>query len=1322
MKNTVSFPEWDSVAGHLATGAQGMEKAAGAEQVADAKKMNNEVNKMERSKLIMSIVVGIAAVLIIWRVGIYPQPPVPEPAEKPTETKVVTEAEKPPDVQEPGDANEPEVASDVREPGESTDVNEPRIVATAGESRRPDGVGGQIRPAVITEPGEPVEPNEPMEIVNLKNVEMKTIIEKLAKWTGKVIIPTDESMKQKITIYAPEKLPRSKALQKIYSALRMKGYIAEQTDGTIFLKPITEAKLGEVPTISEDYPLAMVENKDQVVQKFFKLKNYSPQQMGQIIQPLIGDYGYVGADESTGSLLVIDTVKSLMRIDLIIKQFDVVEVEEIITEIFEIRHGNPTEIVELLQTLLGDGSSSSSSVRGPGAPGRGRGPFSVQRPGSSSSSSRGRSSGGTATSVTVGTSRTPAILIAEPTYNWIIVKATAQDIKKISEWIEKLDRAVPTLFVDQPLSRIENKNQVVQKFFKLENYSPSQMSQIVEPLISETGYVSADETTGNLVVIDTVENLMRIEMIISQFDVPEAEQTVTEIFEIHYSDPAEIVQLLRMLISGEAGTSTRSLGRSSGYGRSSYGRSSYSRTSYSSSRGYMSGRGGSRSGSSSVLIGPSEEPIVLIPEPTRKWIIARASAEDMKRIGEWIDKLDKEEPVKSEHERISITYADVSEVADRLNEALQQMPGSELQASVLIQPLEQARQIVIFGRADMRQMVKNLIAEIDIPAGLFQTEHFRLRYADPDQIKEKIEELYSATSPYSGSRYTSVYYFGSSRGSTAMSADTVKVISYITLKQVTVIASAENMEKIRKQIAEWDVPINVDEVKPRIITLQNSDPVQMAELLKTLFTEESSRGLSIYDILFGSGAEEKQKIVGPLYGQLTFEEVPGTKKIIVISKIPEAYDVIEGLVLDLDREEMGEVPKVITLKYADPEDLSERLNAMFVEAGQTARIRLTAQGLSTASEMGASSTQSTQSTQSNQSSTSGQSDSSTYTPPWSGSGARSSIDEELPISNVIGRIRFVPEPHTKSIMTLAPPEFIDEIEGLIAELDVPGKQVMIEAIIVEVEHSKVTSLGVELSTNPNAFGTLGENALMALGNLTHIGTHGSVAGTIAPASERPSPIGAERSGTVLGVGTDIYALIDFLIKTTNAKILNQQTLWTKDNEEASFFKGSEVPFLGSVTQAVNVGTQQSITYEPVGMQLRARPSITPEDKVDIVVNVEISQLTPDREPSTGILIRSKMNTTTNMIVENKQTLLLGGILFQKDSQVERKLPGFGDLPLVGGLFRHNQVTQTNSELLVFMTPHVIEESAKELPEAVEEKKEILDNTREQLEAVLEVIG
>jgi len=304
-------------------------------------------------------------------------------------------------------------------------------------------------------------------------------------------------------------------------------------------------------------------------------------------------------------------------------------------------------------------------------------------------------------------------------------------------------------------------------------------------------------------------------------------------------------------------------------------------------------------------------------------------------------------------------------------------------------------------------------------------------------------------------------------------------------------------------------------------------------------------------------------------------------------------------------------------------------------------------------------------------------------------------------------------------MTLAPPEFMDEIEELIDQLDVPGKQVMIEAIIVEIEHTKVTSLGIELSTNPNAFGSSGENALTALANITHLGTYDSASGIISPSAVGGNTLfGATGgSGTLLGVGTDVYALLDFLIKTTDAKILNQQTIWTKDNEEASFFKGSEVPFLGSVTQSVNIGTQQAINYELVGMELRARPSITPEDKVDMIVNVEISQLTAEREQN--VPIRSKMITTTNMIVQDNQTLLLGGILFQKDSKVEAKLPLLGDLPLIGGLFRHNSVVQTNSELLVFITPHVIDEDTEELPEAVEEKKEKLEDIREQLEETVE---
>lgn len=1292
---------------------------------------------MKRSKLIMWIVVAIAAGLIIWRVGFYP--PVPAVTEKPAETEVADEWDEwdewyewdqPDELQALADAGGPLVASDVTEPAKSADVNEPEAgvdanqprFAQAGERRGPGRRPGQMdmggdfrRSGRITDANDA---NQPMEALNLKNVEMKDIVRKIAEWTGKTVIPSEDAEKVRVSIYAPDQLPRSKALAHIYGALRVKGFIIEHLDDAIYISPVKGAKLGFVPTILADQPLAALENKDQIVEKFFKLKNYSPAQMAQVVQPLVGEYGHVSADETTSTLLVIDTVGNLMRIERIIAEFDVSQVGKTVTQIFEVHNGDPQEIVRLLETLLGSGASTSAGSGGRGGQGP---PWASPRPtvvsgGSSSSSGKG----GAATSVVVGTSRTPMVLIAEPKYHWIIAKASPEDMEQIDAWIKRLDRSVPTMLADYPLAKIENKNQVVQKFFKLENYSPAQMAQVIGPLLSESGYVTGDETTGNLVVIDTVENLIRVEIIIDQFDVPEAEQTVTQTFEVLHGDPAEIVQLLRLLLSDGTGATSRASKRSSSYG----GSSSYSKGGmFVSSPGDFMSSGAYRSsarpgGTTSVLVGPSQMPIVLIPEPKRKLIIARASAEDMKLIDEWITKLDKKEPGEREYETIPIRYADVSEVATRLNEAFREMPGTELEPSVLIQAMVQARQIVVFGREDLRSLVKKLIEEIDVPTGLFQTEHFKLKYADPDQIKKNIDDLYGQTST-TGSRYTSIYYFSGYQGRGGVSADTVKAISYVSLKQVTVIASAENMEKIREQIKEWDAPIDVNELRPRIVELRNSDPVKMADLLKTLFSEQTTSGFSIYEYIFGYGTEEKQKIIGPLYGQLTFENVPGTKKIIVISKIPEAYDVVEQLILDLDKEEMAQVPKVITLKYADPEDLAERLNALFNEMGTTAAIRRSEQGLSEYSTDGTNQGTSTTtgggtsaSRTTGGTSTGGTTSTAEYRPWWNT--GRTSTTEE-PISNVIGKVRFIPDIHSKSILVLAPPQFMANIEQMIHDLDLPGKQVLIKAVIVEVDHSSMTSLGLQLASDPSAFGSLSENAIRALNQLTYLETHAAVtAQRSATTGLGPGVVGTG-SGTVLGTGADVYALLDFLVKKVNAKVLNQQTLWTKDNEEAMFFKGQTVAFLAGSSASVGVATQD-VEFQDVGMTLQARPSITPEKNVDMRVRVVLSQITA--EVVNNQPVRSRMNTESNMIVQDGQTIMLGGILFQEDSLIERKIPLLGDIPLAGGLFRHNQTVQANTELIVFITPYVIDEPGKMLPETLQEiagPRQKLADTKEQLE-------
>lgn len=1081
---------------------------------------------MRRSKLIISIMIALAVVFVISLDSVYCQ-------QVKAAEKTDANSQKGDSVQKAGDANEPEekaldepTASAAENEEVSADANEP------SERRRPDrrarGFGrrrdGRRRPGDandfrrrrserremsfggftdVNEPNDPNRPDKGLEALNLKDVQMKDVIKKLAEWTGKVVIPTDEAMEKKITICSSKKVPRSYALSMIYAALRVKGIIAEESDGAIYLKPIKDAKLGSVPTISSEEPLAAIDNKNQIVQKFFKLTSYSPTRMGEIVRPLIGEYGYVSADENTGSLLVIDAVANLIRIERIITQFDVPGYDEAVEEVFEIRYGDPRELVQLLKMLFGtdergrstrSGRSSSSRDRRDRMRGTGRG----GRPSGSSSSSRAPSGRGTAAAAAA----------------------------------------------------------------------------------------------------------------------------------------------------------------------------------------------------TSVVISSSDIPIVLIPEPRHKWIIARASVEDMKQIRKWIAKLDREEPITSEVEVVPVKYVDAREVATEIERSLQRMPGAELEPSVLVRPLQQAKQIMIFGRAEMRKMVKKLIAEIDILTDDFETRVFKLKYADPDQVKTNIEGLYEAQSGYTAS-----YGRGRYSSRSVSPEDVVKVISFPTLDQVTVIATPQNLDKIAEQIAEWDIPLDVNDLKPRIIELRNSDPIRMVELLTKLFTEETSgRRMSFFEMFYGS-PDTKKKIVGALYGQLTFEAVPDTKKIIVISNIPEAYDVVEDLIKKLDSRERADVPHVITLNYADAEDICDQLNAILNEPGTRATLRRSSRGLSelTTNSSGQVQSEAGQDTSESQNE---------IVPWWSGSGSRTRFgEEEMPISNIIGRIRFIPVQRSKAVLVLAPPEYMDDIEKMIKALDKPGKQVMVKAIIVQVNHTDLTSLGIKLAADPASFGGLSEGALTLLSQFAFQENR-------AP-FETALPLAAARQG--ISTSFDLHILVDLLIKEANGRVLNQPTLWTKDNEEAEFFRGQTLSFIeAGQTSAEGGSLTTQYTRTDVGLRLRVRPNITPENNVDITINLSVDQL--EQETINTQPVTSKLDTTTHMIIKDAQTIMLGGILFQNESEIEQKIPLLGDLPLIGGMFRHYDILETNSELLVFITPYVIDEEIKS------ETKEQLEDAERKLQDALRELG
>ena len=922
--------------------------------------------------------------------------------------------------------------------------------------RRSDrrGFGGREGRFGPPEQSDPNQPGDQLESVQLSDMEMKNIIQKLAEWTHKPVIPVnDEIMQTKITIYSPEKLPRDKALSLLVAALYARGVLVDQTGDTIFLKPLATARLG----------------------------------------------------------------------------------------------------------------------------------------------------------------------------------------------------AVPTLGIDEPLARIADSSQVVEKWFQLNNYNASQMAEVVSSLIADYGHVTADEATGRISVIDTVENLRRIEQVVQQLDVPESEQTIEKIFELKNADPVEVVQVINLIL-GEDTSNQNNRSRFNQRG----GR-------FSRNQGPGGGSSNTTPTAPAVVISAGDIPIRLIPMPKQRWILARAGRDDMAKIEEWVNKLDIGEAEESKQQVFQVRYAGVREVANMLEDAIRQMPGTDIQSNIVVQALQETNQIVVFGSDENRKIVEKLIAQIDMPKeDIFIERTFKLKHADPDKIKEHIEGLYeSQAGSYSSTRYGYSSYSRYSRDVNA--EDAVKVVSYPTMRQVTVIASEKNMNKIARQIEEeWDIPLDLKKDQYRILTLQNSDPVQMGDLLSRLFSEEddSTGSRSLIRLIFGGEDESKSKIVGSLYGMLTFEPVPDTKKIIVISKIPEAYDVIEDLVTKLDSKEKAEVPKVITLKYADAEDLCDQLNAILNESGTTATLQRSVRGLSeyNADEGGATTTEEQQ-----------QQSAGTIRPWWT---TQRNNEEQMPASNLIGQVRFIPVARSKAILVLAPPEYMEDIEEMVTELDLPGMQVMLKVLIMEVDHSDVTSLGVELSTDPTAFGTMGINSIDILNELT---------------------TSFERNSFSFSATGNIDTLVDLLMKKTKARILNQPTLWTKDNEEAIFVKAQKVAFItsDSFDRTNTNSVQRTFDFEDVGVTLRMRPNITPEKAVDVTIHLNISPL--EDEIVNTQPIRKNLDTMTHMIVNDGQSIILGGLLFQNQVEIIQKVPLLGDLPVLGGIFRHTDDSLINEELLVFVTPYVIDE-------------------------------
>ncbi len=475
---------------------------------------------------------------------------------------------------------------------------------------------------------------------------------------------------------------------------------------------------------------------------------------------------------------------------------------------------------------------------------------------------------------------------------------------------------------------------------------------------------------------------------------------------------------------------------------------------------------------------------------------------------------------------------------------------------------------------------------------------------------------------------------------------------------------ADNVQRLARLITSLDVPAALD---LDVIALRHGVAIDVAAMVNRLL-DDSARGASV---------DAGQRVV------LLAE--PRTNSILLRAASRARADLARSLINRLDQPtQRGGNIWVVYLKNAEATRLALTLRA--IVSGETAA--LAASSSSTNSGTSASTSPG------NGSNTPNAPTPSARNSAPSGGGADSNSTQALaPASGPSGMIQA--DPSTNSLIINAPEPVYRSLREIIEKLDVRRAQVFIESLIVEVSADKAAEFGVQWFSG----GTSGSATIVG-GQV--LGGPGS---NLLSVAANPTTLGNGFSLGIVGkklnlAGREVNNL-GFLARALetqgNANILSTPNLLTLDNEEAKIVVGQNVPFItgqftntGASSGNATVNPFQTIERKDVGITLRVKPQVSDGGTVKLQVFQEVSSVV-DRSLSAGI-ITNKRSIESNVVVDDGQIIVLGGLIEDRSSNSQDKVPGLGDVPFFGNLFRYDSRKQNKTNLMVFLRPVVIRDA------------------------------
>ncbi len=482
------------------------------------------------------------------------------------------------------------------------------------------------------------------------------------------------------------------------------------------------------------------------------------------------------------------------------------------------------------------------------------------------------------------------------------------------------------------------------------------------------------------------------------------------------------------------------------------------------------------------------------------------------------------------------------------------------------------------------------------------------------------------------------------------------IASYKPTNHLIITERSSNIHRLLKIIEQVDV--RIVEEKFSHFLLEFASAKSLAEKLNQLFSPEQRAGAAARP----SGPATPLRIVKIIPDERT-------NSLVVLASDSDTRE-IRDLISRLDRE----APKgksqlhVCYLKHAQAEEMAKVLSAI---AGAKTKARQQAQ------------------------------------PPQPG------VVEETSITA---------DKATNSLVITASPQDFKDLEEIIQKLDGIRSQVMVEALIAEVSMTTALNIGVEWRIMDQPV----PDAVRGLGGTDF----GLITGVQTGTLQNPGLVLGLAKGfiTVGGVQVpNIGALVRAFQSNTDANVLSTPQLLTIDNEKAKIIVADNVPVIKqdvstplatTTTTASNIAVSRTFEYKDIGIQLEITPHISTGSLVRLEITAEVSNILSSDPANPGFVTTRKRQASTIVSVESGQMIIIGGLIQDNRAAVTQKVPCVGNIPGLGWLFKTFSGTKDKTNLLVFITPHIIR-SPEDLEKATAQQKEKADENLKKLQELRE---